>query len=114
MIEEVFMFRKRWRLILVVCLLSSSCVLLYPQIHQVRNGESWAYYNGRFREIGLAFHNYYADNIEFPAVGIAPADRRSRLSWRVDLLPYIEQDWLWRDLKHDEPWDNPHNKALLD
>jgi hypothetical protein len=34
-------------------------------------------------------------------------------SWRVLLLPFIEQDDLYKQFHLDEPWDSPHNIALL-
>jgi hypothetical protein len=36
------------------------------------------------------------------------------LSWRVHLLPYIDQQTLFEQFKLDEPWDSEHNKKLLD
>src|SRR5207253_9743746 len=38
---------------------------------------------------------------------------RALLSWRVALLPFLEQDALFREFKLNEPWDSPHNKKLL-
>jgi hypothetical protein len=35
------------------------------------------------------------------------------LSWRVAILPYIDQKDLYKQFKMDEPWDGPHNKKLL-
>src|SRR5262249_57367140 len=35
------------------------------------------------------------------------------LSWRVAILPYIEQDALYKEFKLDEPWDSEHNKKLI-
>jgi RNA polymerase sigma factor (sigma-70 family) len=35
------------------------------------------------------------------------------LSWRVAILPYIEQDALYKAFHLDEPWDSEHNKKLL-
>jgi RNA polymerase sigma factor (sigma-70 family) len=35
------------------------------------------------------------------------------LSWRVAILPYVEEGGLYRQFKRDEPWDSPHNKKLL-
>ena len=35
------------------------------------------------------------------------------LSWRVQILPYIEQDNLYKQFKLDEPWDSEHNKKLI-
>ena len=35
------------------------------------------------------------------------------LSWRVAILPYIEEDSLYKEFHLDEPWDSPHNIQLL-
>jgi prepilin-type processing-associated H-X9-DG protein len=35
------------------------------------------------------------------------------LSWRVAILPFVEQAELYNKFKLDEPWDSPHNKELL-
>ena len=36
------------------------------------------------------------------------------LSWRVHLLPFLEENELYEQFKLDEPWDSPHNIKLLD
>jgi prepilin-type processing-associated H-X9-DG protein len=36
------------------------------------------------------------------------------LSWRVAILPYVEQDNLYKQFRLDEPWDSEHNKTLID
>jgi len=40
-------------------------------------------------------------------------DGKPLYSWRVLVLPYIEQDALYKEFYLDEPWDSPHNIALL-
>ncbi len=35
------------------------------------------------------------------------------LSWRVALLPWVEQGDLYKRFKLDEPWDSEHNKKLI-
>src|SRR5205823_2595588 len=35
------------------------------------------------------------------------------LSWRVAILPFIEQSALYAKFNLSEPWDSPHNLALL-
>jgi len=35
------------------------------------------------------------------------------LSWRVSILPYIEEEALYRQFKLDEPWNSEHNLKLL-
>jgi RNA polymerase sigma factor (sigma-70 family) len=48
-------------------------------------------------------------------VGVGPQAKPGKavLSWRVSLLPYLGEDNLYRQFHLDEPWDGPHNKALL-
>ena len=58
-------------------------------------------------------HGYHDVNQEFPAAAIFSADGKPLLSWRVAILPYIEQDSLYQQFKLDEPWDSAHNKTLL-
>ena len=36
------------------------------------------------------------------------------LSWRVMLLPYIEQEALYKEFKLDEPWDSANNLPLVE
>lgn len=64
------------------------------------------------RQIGLGFHNYFSSHNSFPN-DIADAQGKPGLSWRVALLPYIDQDLLYRQFKLDEPWNSDHNKKLI-
>jgi hypothetical protein len=63
--------------------------------------------------IGLAMHNF-ADQHDstFPAAAIRKGGK-PLLSWRVAILPYLDQQALYMKFHLDEPWDSPHNKALL-
>src|SRR5688572_17499002 len=63
--------------------------------------------------MGLAMHNYHDANGALPAAAIRGKDGKPLLSWRVSLLPYIEQDNLYKEFRLDEPWDSPHNRKLL-
>ncbi len=61
----------------------------------------------------LAMHNYHDVYSHFPPAAISDKDGKPLLSWRVAILPYIEQDALYKAFKLDEPWDSDHNKKLL-
>jgi RNA polymerase sigma factor (sigma-70 family) len=66
------------------------------------------------KQIGVALHSYQDVYGHFPAPAIYdPRTGKPLLSWRVAILPYIEQDNLYRQFHLDEPWDGPHNKKLL-
>ncbi len=64
--------------------------------------------------IGLAMHNYHDTFKTFPAASSVDASGKSLLSWRVHLLPYLDQAPLYKQFKLDEPWDSDHNKTLID
>src|SRR5262245_12118141 len=64
------------------------------------------------KQIGLALHNYHDKNGVLPAAAIVDKKGKPLLSWRVAILPYIEQDNLYRQFKLDEPWDSEHNMKL--
>jgi RNA polymerase sigma factor (sigma-70 family) len=67
------------------------------------------------KQMALAFHNYADTNTGiFPPAAICDARGKPLLSWRVAILPYLEQDALYKEFHLDEPWDSDHNKKLLD
>src|SRR5262245_20645213 len=65
------------------------------------------------KEIALAWHNYHDSNNHFPCNEVSK-DGKVLLSWRVQILPYIEQLDLYQQFKLDEPWDSENNKKLID
>ncbi len=65
------------------------------------------------KQLALAVHNYAAVHGHLPPPAVYGKDGKALLSWRVLLLPYLEQQDLFKQFKMDEPWDGPHNKRLL-
>jgi prepilin-type processing-associated H-X9-DG protein len=61
----------------------------------------------------VAFHEYHNKHEHFPAPWLAGRDGKPLLSWRVALLPYLGYKSLYARFHLDEPWDSPHNRALL-
>ena len=53
-------------------------------------------------------------NKHFPPAAICDKDGRPLLSWRVAILPYIDQEDLYKQFHLDEPWDSPHNRSLIE
>jgi hypothetical protein len=50
----------------------------------------------------------------FPLPAIMSKDGKPLLSWRVAILPYLQQKPLYDQFHLDEPWDGPHNRPLVD
>jgi prepilin-type processing-associated H-X9-DG protein len=94
------------------CLFSVALVL--PAMRSAGNGGNRAHCTINLRSIGLAMHNYHELNGCLPPAAITDKNGRPLLSWRVALLPYIEANNTYVKFHLDEPWDSPHNLALLE
>jgi hypothetical protein len=66
------------------------------------------------KKIALAMHSYHDRKGRLPAAGIYDSAGRPLLSWRVAILPDIDEEALYKEFKLDQPWDSPHNKKLLE
>jgi hypothetical protein len=64
--------------------------------------------------MALALHNFSSANGGRLPAAAKKKDGTQLLSWRVAILPYLEQFRLHAKFRLDEPWDSPHNVALLD
>ncbi|MBL8853460.1 MAG: DUF1559 domain-containing protein [Planctomycetaceae bacterium] len=88
--------------------------LLVPAVQQARVAAMRAQSSNNLKQIALACLNYESTYRRFPAAYNQSEDKQPLLSWRVHILPYIEQGNLYEQFRLDEPWDSPHNLALLE
>lgn len=65
------------------------------------------------KQIGLALHNYQAVYGAFPPAYITDKAGNPAHSWRVLILPYLEEQKIYDEYDFSEPWDGPHNSKLL-
>ena len=65
------------------------------------------------KQIGIAYHSYVDTYGRCPD-NILDGDNKPILSWRVVLLPYLEEEKLFKEFKLDEPWDSKTNKPLIE
>ncbi len=88
--------------------------LLLPPVSRVREAGPSGYAKNNLKQMALAMHNHNDAYGSLPqATAYRDKDGKPLLSWRVALLPFIEQDNLFKQFKLDEPWDSPHNIKLL-
>jgi hypothetical protein len=68
------------------------------------------------KQILLALHKYASaqKHMAFPPQAIRSKDGKPLLSWRVAVLPWLNQNELYKQFHLDEPWDSEHNKALIE
>jgi hypothetical protein len=108
------MSRKWWLTVIWVTIGLVCLLLLCPCFQKVRIDEGWQRSGNSMKQIGLALCNYYDDNGHLPPAVVRDKDGRPLYSWRVLLLPYIEQVNLYQQFNLNESWDSEHNKALID
>jgi prepilin-type processing-associated H-X9-DG protein len=65
------------------------------------------------RQIALAMHAYQDAYDQLPPVAKCDKAGKPLLSWRVLVLPFLEQEGLYREFNFNEPWDSEHNKKLI-
>lgn len=86
---------------------------LLPAVQKVRAAANRMTSTNNLKQIALAMHNYHDTYRHLPMQAIHSKDGKPLLSWRVAVLPFLEEDDLYRQFKLDEPWDSTHNKKLL-
>lgn len=102
--------RTRWFFLLLSALVCGSFArpasAAEPTKKELENAQD------NLKKIGIAFHNYGNAHGDKWADDLTDKDGRVLLSWRVAILPYIDEEQLYKEFKLDEPWDSPHNKKL--
>lgn len=74
----------------------------------------------QFKVIALAMLNYEdssgrsSKTRHFPAHANYDQQGRPLLSWRVHVLPWMDENALYKQFRLDEPWDSKHNLPLVE
>jgi hypothetical protein len=101
----------RWAWVGVACLGAGLAGGMIDRVERMREATARVYCN--LGSLSVAFHNYQEAHGRLPPAVVYGYDGKPLLSWRVLILPYIEQEALYKEFKLDEPWDSEHNKKLL-
>ena len=82
-------------------------------IESLHRRSAMAQSDHNLRQIALAMQNYHSAHKHFPLPGSVSPQGKPLLSWRVEILPFVEQSPLYKEFHLDEPWDSPHNRTLI-
>jgi Protein of unknown function (DUF1559) len=88
--------------------------MMAPAIGKLKDAATRMRSANNLKQIGLALHNYDAANNTLPPAAVVDKKGKPMLSWRVMILPYIDQEELYKQFHLDEPWDSDHNKKLIE
>jgi hypothetical protein len=95
-------------------LLCGSCLigLLLPAVSFLSEAARRCQCRDSLKQIGLGLHNYLETYGRLPPVHDGDGAGQPPCSWRVRLLPFLEQDHLFQQNNFREPWDGPNNLKL--
>jgi hypothetical protein len=85
---------------------------MMPAIQAARQAALANVSRNNLKQIALALHNYHDTYNTFPPAVKLGKDGKTPHSWRVAILPYIEEQALYNQYKFDEPWDSENNKKV--
>jgi prepilin-type processing-associated H-X9-DG protein len=102
-------------LLVVIAIIALLVGMLLPAVQNVRAAAARARCQNNLKQIGLAFHQYHLSYGAFPP-GVTDKAAYPWVSWRVFLLPSLEQTGLWQQIEADfqrqrQWWLNPRHPA---
>ena len=88
-------------------------IALQPEVSKAVDFSARTRSINNMKQLVLAAHNYMDAYKTFPPAYSADKNGKPLLSWRVYLLPFLDQEKLYKEFHLDEPWDSEHNKKLI-
>lgn len=86
--------------------------LLLPAVQAARTAARRSQSQNNLKQIGIALHNYHDTYGKLPPPYVTDKDGKPLYSWRVVILPFMEQGSLYNQWNKDKAWDSPENLPL--
>jgi len=93
----------------VICILVA---LLLPAVQAAREAARRTQCSNNVKQISIAL-GYYHDTFKtFPPAYIADENGQPMHSWRTLILPFVEEQGLYKQYDFNQPWNSAHNQAV--
>jgi len=99
-------------LFVAVVVVGMMVLLLLPAVPSARGAARRMQCSNNVKQIMLAMHTYYDVYKSLPPAYTVDKNGKPLHSWRVLILPYIEQGSLYQKIRLDEPWDSEYNRQF--
>ncbi|HXG12521.1 MAG TPA: DUF1559 domain-containing protein [Gemmataceae bacterium] len=101
-------------LLVVIAIIAVLIALLLPAVQKVRDAAAKTQCSNNLRQIGVALHNYESNYQVFPPAYIAVLTPPPVAhSWAIYLLPYLEQDNLYKNYDLKAPIGSATNAVVI-
>lgn len=94
------------------CVVAILVALLLPAVQAARTAARRSQSSNHLKMIGLALHNYHDIYQTFPPAYVADENGKPLYSWRVLILPFMDQAGLYNQFDKAKAWDAPENIGL--
>jgi prepilin-type N-terminal cleavage/methylation domain-containing protein/prepilin-type processing-associated H-X9-DG protein len=106
-------------LLVVIAIIAVLIGLLLPAVQKVREAASRMSCTNNLKQLGLAYHNYHDTLGSFPPSAyydfnpVLKGGLPIAHGWGVFLLPFLEQDNLYKQYNLAQPFITPGNQAVI-
>lgn len=105
--------RREMMTAIIGILLMGAVLLFLPAVGSGRVSRRFIC-STNLKQIGLALELYHDLWKSYPPAYVADKNGKPMHSWRVLILPQLEQQALYDRYRFDEPWDGPNNRKLAE
>lgn len=91
---------------------SAAITTVIDQVNQASGAGEGRRVVDNLKQVGLAMHTYHDTHQHLPPKHFINPDGQPLVSWRVVILPFVEQQALYQNFKLDQTWDAADNASV--